>query len=81
MGKSQTVLVQTGTFHSENGASMIGRKIEPQITNWIKNGKNALLVTGASQTAKTKQPVSRISRREAGCALWASYKLLLSLLL
>lgn len=37
----------------ENGASMISRKIEPQITNWIKNGKNALLVTGARQTGKT----------------------------
>lgn len=75
MGKSQAVLVQTGTFHSENGAkytkitlengakytkiilengaSMISRKIEPQITSWIKNGKNALLVTGARQTGKT----------------------------
>lgn len=32
---------------------MLRRKIEGKFTDWLKNGKNALLLTGARQTGKT----------------------------
>ena len=32
---------------------MLRRKVQPQIEEWINNGKDALLITGARQTGKT----------------------------
>ena len=35
------------------GCSMLGRKAEKKITDWIRTGKNALLISGARQVGKT----------------------------
>ena len=45
--------VTYGKHYIDPGWSMLERKAERNITDWIRNGKNALLVSGARQVGKT----------------------------
>lgn len=45
--------VTYGKYYIDPGWSMLERKAEQIIADWIRNGKNALLVSGARQVGKT----------------------------
>ncbi|MBR4144893.1 MAG: ATP-binding protein [Lachnospiraceae bacterium] len=45
--------VTYGKYYIDPGWSMLERKAERIIADWIRNGKNALLVSGARQVGKT----------------------------